>query len=280
MLKAARHVQGEEPTNREFWIEFARAMAGALIFSFPLLMTMEMWWFGMYLDRSKIALFIFALLPILIGLSRYSGFRETRDWVDDSVDGLVAFAAGTLTAAVFLSVFAILKPAMSADEIIGKIAILTVPASMGAIISGKQLGKTENEQELAKAGYGGELFIMLAGALFLAFNVAPTEEMILMAYKMTAWHTIILVLITLLIMHGFVYTVGFRGEHKGVDEAASWRLGLWFTVTGYALAVLISAYVLWTFGRFESASLDTMLKATAVLAFPAGFGAALARLVI
>ena len=38
------------------------------------------------------------------------------------------------------------------------------------------------------AGYGGQLFLMAAGALFLSFNVAPTEEMVLIAYMMSTWH--------------------------------------------------------------------------------------------
>jgi len=269
-----------EPTNAEFWVDFARAMAGALIFSFPLLMTMEMWWLGIYLDRFRLAVFIAALLPILIGLSRYSGFRKTTGWYDDIVDGFVAFGAGMITAAAFLSVFAILQKEMAIDEVLGKVAILAVPASMGAIVASKLLGKTENPRERARAGYGGEFFIMLSGALFLAFNVAPTEEMILIAYKMTTWHTLVLVLLTLLIMHGFVYALGFRGEHRDRNDPPQWHLLLAFTVTGYVLALLASACVLWTFGRFDAVSFDNMLKTTVVLAFPAGFGAAVARLVI
>ena len=35
-----------------------------------------------------------------------------------------------------------------------------------------------------------------AGAIFLAFNVAPTEEMILLAFRMTAWHALALALVS------------------------------------------------------------------------------------
>ena len=34
------------PSATEFGIEVARALAGALIFALPMLMTMEMWWLG------------------------------------------------------------------------------------------------------------------------------------------------------------------------------------------------------------------------------------------
>lgn len=269
-----------QPDNQQFWIGYARAMAGALIFAFPLLMTMEMWWLGMYLDRARLALFIFVLLPILVGLSRYSGFRETASWYDDVVDALVAFSAGVLSSVLFLTLFGVLNIGMSSNEIIGKIAVLTFPASIGAIVAGKQLGEKENEDQKRRARYGGELFIMMTGALFVAFNVAPTEEMIVIAYKMSGWHAIALVFTSLLIMHACVYALNFRGRHERPENVTIWRVGLHFTVVGYAIALLVSGYVLWTFGRFDNMAVERVLMVNTVLAFPASFGAALARLVV
>ena len=269
-----------QPDNSQFWIGYARAMAGALIFGLPLLMTMEMWWLGMYLERDRLALFFVLLLPVLIGFSRYSGFRETAGWYDDVVDGLVAFSAGALTSTLFLALFAVLDAGMSADEIIGKIAVLTLPASIGAIVAGKQLGENDNEEQKRKARYGGELFIMMTGALFIAFSVAPTDEIVVIAYKMSGWHGIALVLVSLLIMHACVYALNFRGRHERPENVTVWRVGLHFTVVGYAIALLVSAYVLWTFGRFDGMAPEYVVRVNTVLAFPAALGAALARLVI
>lgn len=268
-------------SNVRFWKSFGRALAGALIFSFPLLMTMEMWWLGMYLESHRIVLFMLVLLPALVGLSRYSGFRRTSRWLEDGIDAVVAFVAGVLTSATFLALFGVIGPGMSMDEIIGKVTILSVPASMGAVIASKELGRSdENREERERTGYGGELFIMAAGALFLAFNVAPTEEMILIAYKMSHFHTIALVLISLLIMHLFVYSLEFKGQHEGPEGSTRLRLALHFTVAGYALSLFVSAYVLWTFGRLDGMALPEMITTVAVLGFPAALGAATARLVV
>jgi uncharacterized membrane protein len=46
------------------------------------------------------------------------------------------------------------------------------------------------------------------------------------------------------------------------------------------VAVLISLYVLWTFGRMDGASLAAIAQMVAVLSFPASLGAALARLIV
>src|SRR5690606_14614623 len=48
----------QDGAGSEFWQDMARAFGGALIFAFPLLMTMEMWWLGLYLARYKLALFV------------------------------------------------------------------------------------------------------------------------------------------------------------------------------------------------------------------------------
>lgn len=267
-------------TNKKFWKDYARAMAGALIFALPLLMTMETWWLGMYLERYRIALFLVVLMPVLFGLSYFAGFRCTEDWRDDIIDALVAVTAGVAVATVVLAVFNILSAGMSLDEFAGKIAILTVPASIGAIVASKQLGGEQHNKEIEQAGYGGELFIMAAGALFFAFNVAPTEEMFLIAYKMSEWHGIVLILVSLLVMHAFVYSVGFHGQEEKPAGASSWKLARHFTVVGYAVALATSAYVLWTFGRFDGLGWEMVVSTTAVLGFPSALGAALARLLI
>jgi putative integral membrane protein (TIGR02587 family) len=178
--------------------------------------------------------------------------------------------------AIFLTLLGVLWSDMTPDTISGKTILLTVPASIGAILAGTQMRQQEeNEEDKQNASYGGELFIMAAGALLLAFNVAPTEEMVLIAYKMTEWHALLLALLTLLIMHAIVYTVGFKGQETGPEGARIWRLFYHFTIVGYAIALLVSLSVLWTFGRHEGSSLGMIAMATVVLAFPSGIGAAL-----
>ena len=46
------------------------------------------------------------------------------------------------------------------------------------------------------------------------------------------------------------------------------------------LALAISLYALWTFGRTDGLAAAPMLMATVVLAFPASIGAAAARLIL
>jgi putative integral membrane protein (TIGR02587 family) len=269
---------------RAFLKAVARAGAGAILFALPLLMTMEMWWLGFYMDRLRLALFMLVMLPLLVGVSRYSGFEPTAHWSDDVVDALVAYGIAFVASAAVLALFNELHAGMPAREVLGKIALQSVPASFGAVLANSQLKGSDrpDQDEAAPDGqpFGAELLLMTAGAVFLAFNVAPTEEMILIAFRMTPWHAVALAAASLLLMHAFVYSVDFRGQHARPEHRPWWDPFLRFTVVGYALSLLVSAYVLWTFGRFEDQALAVSVMMSVVLGFPASIGAAAARLIL
>jgi putative integral membrane protein (TIGR02587 family) len=273
------HVASEQ--TRRFAIALARAFGGAIIFSLPLIMTMEMWWLGLHMSRWRLALLLVLLAPLLVRLSYYVGFEETFDWRNDVVDAFVALAVAFAASALVLSALGVLKRDLSADAIVGMIALQAVPASIGAMLAQSLLGISERDSRAEmNATFWGELFLMAGGALFLALNVAPTEEMVLIAFKMTPWHAVALMGGSLVLMHAFVYALEFRGQAAIPQGTPEWKVFLHSTVTGYALALLISAYVLWTFGRTDGMGLSQAAIVTVVLAFPAAIGAAAARLII
>ncbi len=271
-------------SNKDYALGLARAFGGAIIFSLPLLMTMEMWFLGFHMDRLRLFLFLILNFVMLVGLSRFAGFEQTERTIDDVMDALAALGVGVIASCVTLGIFGILTPQMPLDELIGKVAVQSVPASFGAMIARKQLSsghdeEAENAAEEA-AGYGGQLFLMMAGALFLAFNMAPTEEMILISLKMSPWHSIVLALLSILILHAFVYGVGFAGQEALPEGRGFGAIFLGYTIAGYAIALLVSLYVLWTFGRTDGADLNQIVTMAGVLGFPAALGAAIARLVV
>jgi putative integral membrane protein (TIGR02587 family) len=93
------------------------------------------------------------------------------------------------------------------------------------------------------------LFLMAVGSLFLGFNVAPTEEMMLISYQMTEWHALGLVLISVLLMHGFVFAAGFAGGSEASPDEPWWSPFVRLTLPGYVIAVTVSLYLLWIFHR-------------------------------
>jgi putative integral membrane protein (TIGR02587 family) len=271
-------------TNKAYAIGLARAFGGAVIFAIPLLMTMEMWSLGFTMGRGRLLLFVAINFAILVGLSYFAGFEKTFSWKDDALDAFAAFGVGVITSAAMLALFGVVTLDMTWSEIVGKVALQSVPASLGAMLGRKQLGAEQDtaaeDERKREAGYRGELFLMLAGALFLAFNVAPTEEMILIAFQMTPWHALVLGAASIVLLHVFVYTVGFSGQESRPEGGTFLSTFLHFTLAGYGIALLVSLYVLWTFGRTDAVDLAQIAMMAVVLAFPAALGAAIARLVI
>jgi len=282
----ARAQTAAPSSDQSFVTGLARAVGGAVIFSLPVLMTMEMWELGFHMSRLRLALLLVVNIPLLVGLSHFSGFEETFEPLEDVVDAFVAYAVGFVAAAIVLALFGVLRAEMSLDELVGKVALQAVPGSMGALLAQSQFGGGDREEKRAQreggrpSGYASQLFLMAAGALFLAFNVAPTEEMVLIAHKMTAWHVLALAAVSLAGMHAFVYALEFRGQHAITPGHSEVGVFLRFTVVGYAIALLISAYVLWTFGRLGGMDRIEATAAIVVLGFPAAVGAAAARLIL
>lgn len=255
----------------------ARAAAGAVLFGLPLMMTMEMWAFGFHMDRLKLALFLAVIALTVFGLARFAGFRDDTDLFDDLLDAFAAVAVGVVVSAAMLALFGLLTPGASLREAVGMVAIQAAPASFGAVLANKQLrGGGRGRPPEDRAGYLGQLFLMAAGALFFAFNVAPTEEMILIGFKMTPWHALALVAVSLLALHALVFAVGFAGQETHERPLLAF---FHFTLAGYGVALAVSLYILWTFGRVDGALSDTV-RSVVVLSFPAALGAAAARLVV
>jgi putative integral membrane protein (TIGR02587 family) len=191
-------------------------------------------------------------------------------------------AVGFTVAAAILALIGEIGPGTSLAEAIGKVAIQTVPAAIGAVLS-RSLLEAKGEEEDRKVhqiSQGREIFLRIVGAFVLGFTVAPTEEMVLIAFKMTPWQSVALALVSIGILHAFIRNVEVKTHRSIPADTPGWSLFLRYTVVGYATVLLVSAYILWTFGRFDGGGLSQTLSSTIVLAFPATLGAAAVRILL
>ncbi|TLD72486.1 TIGR02587 family membrane protein [Phragmitibacter flavus] len=265
--------------THEYLVALARAFGGAVIFSIPIFMTAEMWELGVTAARLRLGLLMILLVPLLVGLSHLCGFEKTFGWLDDVIDAFAACAVGFITASVVLLLFGELHAGMRWDDVVGKVALQAVPGSIGALLAQSEFGQG-NAQRVDRSGHRGEFLLMLIGALFLALSVAPTEEIIIIAQQMSTVHVLALITVSLMIMHAFVYAVEFRGSEPIEEGTTSRSLFLRYTIPGYALALLTSLFLLWTFCRTDGLAIQPLVTSMVVLGFPASIGAAAARLII
>jgi putative integral membrane protein (TIGR02587 family) len=293
----------EEPAGfdgQRFAAGIARGIAGALLFALPMLMTMEMWELGYYMDRWRLLVLLVVNIPLLIFVSDRIGFEQTSTWSQAVRDASIAYALGIIASVMILIAMGVIQSDQSLHAILGMVAVQSVPASIGAMLGRSQLGgnSTQDADEDAgddegegegdegapkdsrQTGYASELFLMAVGALFLSLNVAPTEEMILLSYKMSPWHGLAIIALTLAIMHGFVYALSFQGSHELEEGVPSWHAFVRFTLPGYVVAALISGYCLWTFHRTDEIAPIQVAMTIIILTFPGAIGAAAARLIL
>jgi putative integral membrane protein (TIGR02587 family) len=258
-----------------------RGAGGATIFGLPLLMTMEMWRLGFTMDRGRLLLLVAVLLPTLVLLSYHAGFEETASWRDDVLDAFVAYGIGFGASALVLWLLGILHPGTSLSNAVGQITVQTIPASMGAMLARSLLsGEHADADARHPSSYGGELFIMAVGALFLAFSIAPTEEVMVITFQLSPFRTLLLAIVSVAAMHAFVYAVEFRGQVQRGEHTTAAGEFLRLTIAGYAVSLIVSGYVLWTFGRADGLHFAELARASVILGFPAAIGAAAARLIL
>ena len=281
------------PSNKKFMVSLGRAAAGGVIFSLPLMMTMEMWNLGFYIEPWRRIVMILSSIPLLIGLSHIFGYEDTFGWQDDTIDAFVALTVGVGCSAAVLFLLGIINGETAGTELFGKVELQMIPASIGALLAQSQLGvnsddsQSQNEEPSAskqkkerQTRYSGELFLMAVGAIFLSLSIAPTEEVILIAYTISKLQGLGLGIVSLLLMHAFVYLVDFRGTEKAPVPVSGWGIFFRFTVVGYAIALMMGLGVLWLFGRTTGLAPLEVAMITVVLGFPSALGAAAARLII
>ena len=138
------------------------------------------------------------------------------------LDAFAAYGVGVLAAATVLLLFGVVESGMSADAIIRTITIQAAPAGFGAMVA-----HLEVDEPAARIGPGhphgfaSSAFLMAVGALYLCSSLASTEEMMLIAYKMSVWQIGGLMVFSLVMMQLFdEYAIeedlGERGRPIGV----------------------------------------------------------------
>jgi putative integral membrane protein (TIGR02587 family) len=263
---------------------YARGVLGALLVSIPLLLTMEMWLLGFSLPPLRLLLFLAANFMLLVLLEYYSGFQKGRVYLWEEVqDALDAYAIGLLVAAVVLFLLGVVDGGMSLREVAGKIILEAIPLSIGASIAISVFGDHDVQRERRKrrAGFWGSQLIGVAGAAYFGFNVAPTEEVIVIGLGLLWWHALLLMLFGALLTHAILYSVGFAGGFRLPGGTDWWRSLLESGVVSFAVALVVTTFLLWVFGRIDGATgLAPALHMIVTLGFVNALGSAAAKLII
>jgi putative integral membrane protein (TIGR02587 family) len=270
------------PTLAESLREYGRGLGGGLLFSLPLLYTMEMWWAGFLSEPPRLLALLGFTYLMLLGYNRYAGMHHDASWLDVAIDSVEELGLGLLTATLMLYLIGQIGLDVALDEVLGKIVVEGAVVAIGFSVGTAQLQGDANEDEDSTKrvrGFGGELVIAFCGAVLFAANVAPTEEILLIAVETDPARLIGLTLLSIVIGSTILYFSDFKRSHTVVHREGTTSI-LLGTLATYAVALVASAIFLWFFGRFAGVSSSIAIRETVVLAFPATLGASAGRLLL
>ena len=277
-------------TPAESLREYGRGIAGGLLFSLPLLYTMEIWWAGLSARPLHLAGCVVAAFVLLLGYNRHAGLRPDSGWAEVAIDSIEEMGIGLLLAAAVLYLTGRVTGEMPLNEVVGKIVVEAMAVAIGVSVGTAQLGADDDDDDdgdaaggpgddEAAAGFTGQLVIACCGAMFVALNVAPTEEIVVIATGTSPARLLVLALATMALGGAILYFAGFTGAQRLAASRTHMGVAIGTVVT-YAMALGVSALVLWFFGRFDGQAPVTIVAQCVVLSLAATLGASAGRLLL
>ncbi|HEX8130193.1 MAG TPA: TIGR02587 family membrane protein [Pyrinomonadaceae bacterium] len=300
---------GAHRSVAESFQEYGRGVAGGLMFSLPLLYTMEVWWAGFNAHPWRLAAYVSATFVLLLGYNRFAGLRHDAGMTEVAIDSVEEMGIGFIVAAVALYLLGRVTFEMPLNEIAGQIVIEAMTVAVGVSVGTAQLGGAGGEDTGAddggagaggagrkerggKAGrkggaehgepelhFGGQMLLALCGATLFAANVAPTEEIVMIAVEISWVRLVGLAFVSMLLGALILHYSEFTGAREFV-RTDSFGAVVAGSIATYAIALVASAQTLWFFGRFDGVSLYTSLAQTIVLGVAATLGASAGRLLL
>ncbi len=277
--------------------EYGRGIIGGLLFSLPLLYTMEVWWAGFSAHPFQLIIYVLATFALLLGYNYFAGIRHDANWTEVAIDSVEEMGLGLMISAIALLLLGRISLDMTMSEIVGKITIEAMTVAIGVSVGTAQLGgegadadtgEGDNQSKGASGDksssqtglhFGGQLVIAFCGAVLFAANVAPTEEIIVIASEISSWNLLGIALISITLGSIILFYLDFTGAQQFAPATGAAAVIIGSVIT-YAIALAASAMILWFYGRFDGQALITCLAQTVVLGVAATFGASAGRFLL
>ncbi|MBA2570428.1 MAG: TIGR02587 family membrane protein [Chloroflexi bacterium] len=273
--------------------DYIRAMGGGLLIGLPLLFTQEVWQHAVLLPAWKILLLLGLAAIVVIGYNAINGFRADATIGEVVVDSVEAMGIGTIVAFVALLALGRIDGGSSVRDIVGHVALESIPIAFGASLSRAQLsgagddegreedrrgGQTKSESEAGRLGPFQRLLVAAGGALLFALNVAPTEEPVFIGVGASPVMLLGVMALSLVVTLALVFFAEFGGR-RHVSQGILDR-PIPETIAAYVISLLVAWTLLWSFGRVDGASVVAITGMVVSLGLVASLGAAVGRLLV
>ncbi|MBE9159647.1 TIGR02587 family membrane protein [Nodosilinea sp. LEGE 06152] len=283
------------------WLgEFQAILQGAVggfLFGIPLLYTVEVWSIGAATDPLWLLVVLGATLVGVGLLTQVEGFRQTLSLhpLEALLESIEAVAIGVVCATLALVLLRRITLATPLSEVLGKVVFEAVPFALGVALARSTLQGKQGRDRRTTAPLSPRLVsptlsnlrdalvdfdAALIGAVLIAFSIAPTEEVPLLAAALPPLWLLLIMAASLGLSYAIVFASGFT------DRAERRQRGLLFspiteTLVAYLVALLASLAMLVLFQQLNpSDPWSEWLSNILVLGLPASIGGAAGRILI
>jgi putative integral membrane protein (TIGR02587 family) len=198
-------------------------------------------------------------------------------------------AVGAVLSLAVLAALGRLDSHAGLEATLGVIAVQVIPLSLGAMIANlvfspdadRAHGSDGDELGSPVSELLNDVGATFAGAIFIGFAVAPTEEIPMLAASLNIWNLTALLALSLLAGYLIVFASGFDPSHHGAHRGGLFQRPISETVLAYVVSLVAALVMLVGFGQLslDDPALAVVTKVL-VLAVPASIGGAAGRVVV
>ncbi len=293
--------------RRHQWVNeldnLVRGACGGFLFGIPLLYTMEVWWIGSFVEPIWMLGAIAISFVVIFLINRTAGFRKSSGirFEDAAMETIEAIAIGILCTLLMLILLQEITPQVPLDEVLGKVIFEGIPFTLGVALANQFLSGGESDQpdqsdkqaaDSAKKstrpqntdelnGTLSDVGGTLLGAAIVAFSIAPTDEVPMIASAVSGPWLLAFIAASLLISYAVVFEAGFANQSKRREQQGLFQKPLGETLMSYLVSLMAATVMLLFFRQLSlSDPWQLWLTFTLVLGLPATIGGAAGRLAV
>ncbi len=270
--------------------------AGGFLFGIPLLYTVEVWSIGSTTEPWWLLTVLATTLVVVWLLTQVEGFRQTLTLnpLEAVLESIEAVGIGVACAAISLVLLQRITLATPLSEVLGKLVFEGVPFALGVALARSTLNnnplRIRRRISLPQAVYSPTLASLrdtlidfdatLIGAVLIAFSIAPTEEVPLIASSLPSLWLLLVMVASLGLSYTIVFASGFTDRIERRQRGLLLSPGT-ETLVAYLVALVASVTMLVLFRQLHPGDpWQEWLSDTLVLGLPASVGGAAGRILV
>lgn len=275
-----------------------RGAAGSFLFGIPLLYTVEVWAIGSSTDSLRLLAVQAVTFVVVLLLTQIEGFRQSLSIrpIETVLESIEALGIGIICAAIALSLLRRITLETPLSEALGKLIFEGVPFSLGVTLARSTLNRRRSSQRrtlatdpVISAALGNpvgtafkdtlvDIDATLIGAIVIAFSIAPTEEIPIIASALPPLWLLLIMAASLLISYIIVFASGFTNRRER-SQRGLLLSPVTETLLAYIVVLTASALMLIFFQQLSGNDpWQEWLGNIIVLGLPASVGGAAGRI--